>query len=49
MGFRKGERVHLVKYAPLRDPMELEIKGYHISIRVEEARSIIARRYPVID
>ncbi|MCU0848996.1 MAG: metal-dependent transcriptional regulator [Spirochaetes bacterium] len=49
MGFRKGERIHLVKYAPLRDPLEIEIKGYHISIRVEEARSIIVRRFPVIN
>ncbi|HNU92534.1 MAG TPA: metal-dependent transcriptional regulator [Spirochaetota bacterium] len=43
MGFRRGEKITVVKYAPLRDPMELSIKGYHLSLRVEEARDIIVR------
>ncbi len=44
MGFRKGEKVRVVRYAPLRNPLELELKGYHISLRVEEARGIIVRQ-----
>ncbi len=43
MGFRKGERITVVKYAPLRDPIELSIKDYRLSLRVEEARDIMVR------
>lgn len=43
MGFRKGEKLKVIKYAPLRDPLEILIKGYHISLRVEEAKEIIVR------
>ena len=40
MGVLKGTEVHVEKYAPLRDPLELIVKGYHISLRVEEADQI---------
>ncbi|MDI6687863.1 MAG: FeoA family protein [Desulfobacterales bacterium] len=40
MGFLKGTRVYVEKYAPLKDPLELIVKGYHISLRVEEAAQI---------
>lgn len=40
MGILKGTDVYVEKYAPLRDPMELIVKGYHISLRVEEAAHI---------
>ena len=40
MGLLKGAEIYIQKYAPLRDPMELVIKGYHLSIRVEEADNI---------
>jgi DtxR family transcriptional regulator, Mn-dependent transcriptional regulator len=43
MGFRKGEQVKIIKYAPLRDPMEITIKGYHISLRTAEACMIFVR------
>ena len=32
--------IYVEKYAPLRDPLELIVKGYHISLRVEEAAHI---------
>ncbi|HEX5679378.1 MAG TPA: FeoA family protein [Desulfobacterales bacterium] len=41
MGILKGVEVHVEKYAPLKDPMELVVKGYHISLRVEEAARIL--------
>ena len=41
MGILKGARVYVEKYAPLKDPMELIVKGYHISLRVEEASRIV--------
>ena len=40
MGLIKGSEIYVEKYAPLKDPIELIIKGYHISLRVEEAANI---------
>ena len=44
MGFIKGTEVFVEKYAPLRDPVELIVKGYHVSLRVEEAAQVIMER-----
>jgi len=40
MGFSKGARLKIIKYAPLKDPMEVEIKGYRLSLRVREAEEV---------
>lgn len=40
MGFVKGEKVTVVKNAPLRDPIEYWIMDSHISLRRSEARLI---------
>ena len=40
MGILKGAKVYVEKYAPLKDPLELIVKGYHVSLRVEEAAQI---------
>ncbi len=37
MGFIKGETVTVIKNAPLKDPIEYSIMGYHISLRRSEA------------
>ncbi len=41
MGLIKGTLVYVEKYAPLKDPIELIVKGYHVSLRVEEAAQVI--------
>lgn len=41
MGFVPGEAVSLVEYAPLGDPIRFLVKGYHLSLRKEEAENII--------
>ena len=41
MGINRGSTIYVEKYAPLKDPIELVIKGYHISLRVEEAVNIL--------
>lgn len=41
MGLLKGVPVFVEKYAPLRDPLELVVKGTHISLRVQEAEQIL--------
>lgn len=40
MGFVKGKEITLVKSAPLQDPLEYKIMGYHVSLRQSEARLV---------
>jgi Fe2+ transport system protein FeoA len=40
MGFIKGAHLRVERLAPLGDPMELVIKGYHLSLRREEGACI---------
>lgn len=40
MGLTKGSEIHVEKYAPLKDPLELVVRGNHISLRVKEAAEI---------
>jgi Fe2+ transport system protein FeoA len=40
MGFLRGTEIYVEKYAPLKDPIELILKGYHVSLRVEEAARV---------
>ena len=49
MGLTKGTEIYVEKYAPLKDPLELIIKGYHISLRVEEAANITVDRLMIVD
>jgi Fe2+ transport system protein FeoA len=44
MGFTRGVRIRVERYAPLGDPMELVVKGYHLSLRKEECQLIIINR-----
>ncbi len=44
MGFVKGTEIYVQKVAPLGDPMELVLKGYHLSLRREEAKDIYIER-----
>jgi ferrous iron transport protein B len=40
MGFVKGQRVRVIKNAPMKDPVEYEIMGYKVSLRRSEAEMI---------
>jgi ferrous iron transport protein B len=40
MGFIAGKHVSVVKKAPLGDPVEYKIMGYHVSLRSSEARLV---------
>ena len=44
MGFIRGAHLRVEKLAPLGDPMELVIKGYHLSLRREESVCILVQR-----
>ena len=36
----KGAEVHVRKVAPLRDPVEVTVRGYELSLRKEDAEKI---------
>ena len=40
MGLIPGEKVTLVKFAPMGDPMELSIHGYELTLRLDDAARI---------
>jgi len=40
MGLVSGSDVEVERVAPLGDPIEIKIKGYHLSLRKEEASNI---------
>jgi ferrous iron transport protein A len=40
MGILKGETILIERHAPLGDPVEYFIKGYHLALRKEEAAHI---------
>ena len=40
MGLIQGTEVTVVKYAPMGDPIELQIHGYELTIRLEDAQNI---------
>ncbi len=44
MGVTTGTEIQLKKVAPLGDPIDVVIKGYHLSLRKEEARKILIAR-----
>jgi ferrous iron transport protein A len=44
MGITRGEALHIEKVAPLGDPMELVVRGYHLSLRRAENACIRVER-----
>ena len=40
MCLTKGAKVTVVKVAPLGDPLELNVRGYELSIRKDEAEKV---------
>ena len=40
MGITKGTTLHVRKVAPLGDPMELNVRGYELSVRKADAAMI---------
>ena len=44
MGITKGVEVYVRKVAPLGDPVEINVRGYELSLRKDEAKTIEVRR-----
>ncbi|MFO7752076.1 MAG: FeoA family protein [Desulfobacteraceae bacterium] len=40
MGFYPGLKFKVIRNAPLEDPMQVELEGYFITLRHEEARFV---------
>ena len=40
MGVLPGVRVEVVRFAPLGDPMEVRVRGFHLSLRRAEAATV---------
>jgi len=45
MGLTKGTKFKLTKKAPMGDPLEIEVLGYKLSLRKDEADIIKIERY----
>ncbi|NLN92235.1 MAG: ferrous iron transport protein A [Candidatus Hydrogenedens sp.] len=44
MGITKGAELRVERHAPLGDPVEIFVKGYHLAVRMSEARTIEVER-----
>ncbi len=43
MGLLVGTPVEVVRFAPLGDPLEIKVRGYHLTLRRHEAELILVR------
>jgi ferrous iron transport protein A len=41
MGVVPGAPVRVIKAAPLGDPIEIRVRGYHLALRLTEAQTIL--------
>ncbi|MCC2668059.1 MAG: FeoA family protein [Armatimonadetes bacterium] len=46
MGLIRGTSIHFVRAAPLGDPIEIRVRGYHLTLRRQEAEAVILEREP---
>jgi Fe2+ transport system protein FeoA len=44
MGFTVGTVIEVVRFAPLGDPMELKVRGAHVSLRKADAAGVRVQR-----
>lgn len=44
MGLLTGTRLTLVRTAPLGDPLEIKVRGYHLTLRKTEAEHVLVEK-----
>ncbi len=44
MGLTVGAQFEVVRYAPLGDPIDIKVRGYHLSLRKKEASGVRVAR-----
>ena len=43
MGVTIGTEIKVLKFAPLGDPIEILVRGYHLTLRKSEAAEVVVR------
>ncbi len=43
MGLTSGTQVRMIRIAPLGDPVELQVRGYRLSVRKSEAATVAVK------
>jgi ferrous iron transport protein A len=46
MGLLIGTRLTLLRSAPLGDPLEIKLRGYHLTLRKSEAEHVLVEPSP---
>ena len=49
LGLTRGQQLKVINVAPLGDPFELAVRGYHLSLRREEVKVIKVRKIEAKD
>lgn len=44
MGITKGTEIKVNKFAPLGDPIQIQVRGYELSLRKEDAKNILVSK-----
>lgn len=44
MGLTKGTELKVVRVAPLGDPIEINLRGFNLSLRKSEAEAVLVER-----
>ena len=44
MGISRGAEIKVLRFAPLGDPVDIEVRGTNLSLRKEEAKLVYVRR-----
>ena len=44
MGLTVGAQFEVVRFAPLGDPIDIKVRGYHLSLRKNEAAGVFVTR-----
>ncbi len=44
MGLTKGTAVSVIRVAPMGDPIEIQLRGYRLSLRRSEAESVMIEK-----
>ena len=46
LGLLVGTPVEVIRFAPLGDPLEIKVRGYHLTLRRHEADQILVSQQP---
>lgn len=49
LGLTRGQQLKVINVAPLGDPFELAVRGYHLSLRREEVKVIRVKKIEAKD